>query len=232
MRGLGSFAVGVLAANDFADWGFASERVFYLPYSIAPVSICTSTEIPVGPRPQTRFLFLGALCPRKGIDILLNAFAIVRRTDSRALLTLVGRDDSGGGYEELAGKLGVSPGVKFCPSVDADKIGLALAQCDVLVLPSRFDGWGVALSEGASVGKALISTETCGAAHHLIEDGVSGFRVPAGDIAALAERMLRYCRDPVLSAAHGKKAESLNVDLLPDRNALRMIRSLEALIAH
>jgi glycosyltransferase involved in cell wall biosynthesis len=230
-RGLGSLAIGTLAADDFARWGINPGRVLYLPYSIAPVPVAPRHVENSPTRAHMRFLFLGALCERKGIDVLLRAFAIVHAADNRALLTLVGRDDSEGAYVELARLLGIFGCAVFFPSIDADKIGHVLEQCDVLVLPSRFDGWGMALSEGASAGKALIATEACGAAHHLIEDGVSGYRIPPDDVAALADRMLRYCREPELAVAHGIRAANRFTDVSPERNAARMIRSLEILIA-
>jgi glycosyltransferase involved in cell wall biosynthesis len=230
-RGLGSLAIGALAANDFARWGIRPGRVLYLPYSIAPVPIPARDVGQPSHNSPTRFLFLGAFCERKGIDILLRAFAILRAADSQAVLTLVGRDDSSGAYSELARLLEISDSVHFRTSVAADEIGHVLAQCDVFVLPSRFDGWGMALSEAASAGKALIATTTCGAAYHLIEEGVNGYRVPPDEIAALAERMLTYCRAPSLAAAHGAVSAILFADLEPDRNAVRMIRSLERLIA-
>ena len=62
-----------------------------------------------------------------------------------------------------------------------------LRRADVLVLPSLFDGWGAVLNEGASAGKALISTTECGAAWHLIRHGDNGFRVQAGSEKALAQ---------------------------------------------
>jgi len=102
-----------------------------------------------------------------------------------------------------------------------------LSCCQVFVLPSRFDGWGMVLNEAASLGKALISTEKCGAAHHLIRQRENGFRIPAGDVEALSEAMIRYVIDPELVKRHGKRSTELFAECTPEENALNFQKILE-----
>jgi glycosyltransferase involved in cell wall biosynthesis len=99
----------------------------------------------------------------------------------------------------------------------------------VLILPSRHDGWGFVLNEAASLGKALIASDGCGAAHHLIEHEVNGYRFPVGDRGALSLAMLAYCRNRGLERRHG--AESLRIfeDFTPERNAQRLEEALVSL---
>jgi glycosyltransferase involved in cell wall biosynthesis len=104
-----------------------------------------------------------------------------------------------------------------------------LQRCDVLVLPSRHDGWGVVLNEAASLGKALIASDACGGAHHLIVPQLNGFRFPSGDIAALAAAMQTYCADPALCARHGAESLRIFADFTPERNAQRLADALESL---
>jgi len=231
--GLGALAIGDMARKDFIVWGMRPERIHFLPYSIAALSPERErtgvTSQP--PRNAIRFLFLGVLCHRKATDVLLEAFAQVVRVCPEARLDLVGFDPTGGTYARQAAQLGIERATHFIGSVPVNELSAAIEVCDVLVLPSRFDGWGVVLNEGASMGKALISTEACGAAHHLIVEGRNGFRVPPADAAALAERMLRYCHEPALARMHGSMSRTLFQQFTPLRNASRLGDALRTMLA-
>lgn len=230
-HGLGALAIGDLARDEFLRWGIPSDRIRFLPYAVPRVpgpTAAESTEMPIeGPR----FLFLGLLCQNKGIDLLLLAMRDVLAAHPNARLELTGKDESEGGYARAAERLDIAHAVRFTGVVDSSQIGMVLHRCDVLILPSRHDGWGVVLNEAASLGKALIASDGCGAAHHLIEHEVNGYRFPVGDRAALSIAMLAYCRNLGLARRHG--AESLRIfeDFTPERNAQRMEEAVLSLQA-
>jgi glycosyltransferase involved in cell wall biosynthesis len=230
----GALAIGEQARADFERLGVPARRIRFLPYAVAAVdSAVAGRAAPGMPATATRprFLFLGALCHRKGIDILLRAFRDVSAACPEAQLEIVGADESHGGYLTLAEQLGISAAVRIRSSVPSSQIADVFDRCDVFVLPSRFDGWGVVLNEAASAGKALISTDATGAAHHLIVQAVNGFRVPAEDSGALAQAMLTYCRDAGLAARHGRESRRIFAEFTPEQNARRLRLGLESLLA-
>ncbi len=227
---LGALAIGELARREFIRWGIPPGRIRFLPYAVEALDHVPHEEH----RPMvqgTRFLFLGTLYPTKGIDILLRAMHDVLAVHSQARLELVGNDLSAGNYRRDAERLEIAHAVQFSGPVESRHVGSALSRCDVLILPSRHDGWGVVLNEAASVGRAIIASDACGAAHHLVQPGKNGFRVPAADASALAEAMCAYCLDAGLSVRHG--AESLRIfeDFTPARNAERFVEALDSLQA-
>ena len=224
---LGALAIGELARSDFIRWGVPAERIRFLPYAVDPVDGLSPRD--EEPTAAPRFLFLGALCPRKGVDLLLRAMREVLIEHPHARLELVGHDHSGGEYQRDAERLEIMHAIQFTRAVQASQIGSVLNRCDVLLLPSRHDGWGVVLNEAASAGKAIIASDACGSAHHLIQLGENGFRIPAGDVGALAHAMIAYCAEPGLAARHG--AESLRVfeEFTPSRNAQRLEDALRSL---
>ena len=227
---LGALAIGELARQEFIRWGIRAEKIRFLPYAVSAVRAFTQTEeADTGVPGIPRFLFLGSLCENKGIDLLLAAMSAVLAECPNAQLELAGRDRSGGGYRHEAEQLGISDAVNFSGVVKADVVGTVLSRCDVLVLPSRHDGWGVVLNEAASAGKAIIASDRCGAAFHVVRPGVNGFRVPAGDQAALRDAMLAYCTDPGLAERHGRESLRVFQDFTPARNALRFERALRSL---
>ncbi len=224
---IGALAIGELARREFIRWGIPGERIRFLPYAVDPIdSGASADEEPAG---STRFLFLGTLYPTKGVDVLLRAMREVLAAHPQARLELVGNDLSGGSYLHDAERLDIAHAVQFSRPVESRLVGQVLRRCDVLVLPSRHDGWGVVLNEAASVGKAIIASDACGAAYHLVRPGLNGFRVPAGEAGALAEAMGAYCLEPGLSNRHG--AESLRIfeEFTPVRNAERFEEALRSL---
>ena len=228
-RALGALAIGDLARQEFIRWGIPPNRIRFLPYAVPRVTVPAGAEPAEVPLESPHFLFLGQLCPRKGIDLLLLAMRDVLAAHPNARLELAGKDQPGGLYERMAERLEITHAVRFSGVVEAVNVGRVLQRCDVLILPSRHDGWGVVLNEGASLGKALVASDACGAAHHLIAPDINGYRFRAGDRSALASAMLAYCRNPSLARRHG--AESLRIfeDFTPERNAARLEQALLSL---
>jgi glycosyltransferase involved in cell wall biosynthesis len=226
----GALAIGECARTDFARLGVRTQRIRLLPYAVPPVEVPSTSDAEEYAPGSLRFVFLGALCHRKGTDILLRAFHHVAGVFPGAQLELIGTDESAGRYQELAAQLHLNGAVRLTRSVSASQIGSVFSRCDVFVLPSRFDGWGVVLNEAASAGKPLISTEATGAAHHLIAHGVNGFRVTAGDPSALAQAMLVYCRHPELIGSHGRESRRIFAQFTPEQNARRLQEGLESLL--
>jgi len=228
---LGALAIGGLAREEFLRLGIAADRIRFLPYAVPRVAVPAAAEAMEMPMEGPRFLFLGLLCPNKGIDLLLLAMRDVLAGYPDARLELTGKDESEGGYARTAERLDIAHAVHFTGTVDSSDIGGVLRRCDVLVLPSRHDGWGVVLNEAASLGKALIASDGCGAAHHLIEHEVNGYRFPVGDRSALATAMLAYCRNANLARRHGGESLRIFEDFTPERNAQRLEEALESLQA-
>lgn len=228
-RALGALAIGDLARREFIRWGIPPARIRFLPYAVPRVTVPAGPESPEIPLEGPRFLFLGQLCPRKGIDLLLLAMRDVLATHPDARLELAGKDQPDGLYERMAERLEIAHAVRFSGVVAAAHVGGVLQRSDILILPSRHDGWGVVLNEGASLGKALIASDACGAAHHLVTPEINGYRFPTGDRSALAGAMLAYCRNPSLARRHGAESLRLFEDFTPERNALRLEEALLSL---
>jgi glycosyltransferase involved in cell wall biosynthesis len=226
---VGALAMGDLARRDFERWGIEPGLIRFLPYSVAPLE-SPQTETVADHGRVIRFMQVGALCPRKGVDVLLEAFAEVRRARHLACLELVGYDQADGEYQALARLLGVQDFVTFVSSVPSYRVAEAMARADVLVLASRFDGWGVVLNEAASLGRPLISTQATGAAHHLIRVGENGYVVPPGNARALAAAMATYCREPRLLQEHGRRSREIFSEFTPAANAQRLRLALWSLL--
>ena len=156
-------------------------------------------------RPRCRFLYVGRLSPEKGVDVLLRA---IRDLDVELVI-------AGTGPQETALRSAAPPHVTFLGHVDRDDLPTLYADADALVVPSLFEPWGMALNEGAAAGLPLVSTDAVGAAHDLVDDGGNGFRVPAGDAAALHGALRRLADDPALRARMGARSLEIGARFTP-----------------
>jgi hypothetical protein len=151
-----------------------------------------------------RFTFLGQLVERKGLDILLQAFAQIA---APCELLLVGGDWSSPGFPQrltlLADALGVSHRIT-CENHRGD-IGAILSETDVFVLPSRADARPRSIIEAMSMGIPVVASDV-GGIPTLVADEVTGLLVPAGEPAALAAALERLAREPEERAHFGAAA--------------------------
>ena len=123
-----------------------------------------------------RVLFVGGDFHRKGGDLLLDWFRA--RGRGRCELSLVSADPALRDLHEA----GVTVRTDLKPN--SDELRRLFWRSDVLCLPSRSEPFGMAAVEGLAAGLPIVTSNAGGLAE-IVEDGRSGFRVPAGDGEAL-----------------------------------------------
>ena len=199
----GAYVPGTAAAEYARSLGV--ELVETAPNAI-DASVFEGAAVDRSSRNACTFLYAGRLDPEKGLDTLLEAFR-----DVPGELVLVG---DGGDEQRLRALAGDR--VRFEGAKDRDELVDFYRDADVFVLPSRSEPWGMVLNEAAAAGLPLVATEESGAAHDLIEEGVNGFRVPAGEVAALRDRLTRFAGDPALRASAGARSRELARGFTPE----------------
>lgn len=224
---LGAFGQGVLARRAFRWMGVPNQKVADLYYSPSALMATEPSEKIVSfAKGRKVFLAVGALNRRKGIDILINAYARLKTEDW--CLVLCGLDQSGGAYAKQIKRLNLQGRVLLLGAYPADRIAEVYSAADVAVLSSRFDGWGAVLNEAASLGIPSIATTLCGASWHVIDEGRSGYRVKVGSVSALSNAMKAYIDHAALAGQHGAEArKSFDLNFTPAVNAERFLKALE-----
>jgi glycosyltransferase involved in cell wall biosynthesis len=81
--------------------------------------------------------------------------------------------------------------------------------CDVFVLPSDNEAWGLVLNEVMNAGKPVVASDQVGAAADLIQEGVNGHVFPAGDVAALRSRIASILADPARARGMGQASRKI-----------------------
>ena len=142
----------------------------------------------------------------KGVDVLLRA---CEKLSSPWQLLLVGDGALRGVYEALAERLGIRDRVVFAGSVPFDELPEAYRAADVHVLPSVHgsEAFGLVTLEAMATGIPSIVSNLPGV-RTLVDEGISGNVVPVGSDEALAEKLDRYLRDPLLRKRYGLAARA------------------------
>lgn len=152
-----------------------------------------------------RFLFAGALTQRKGLADLFTAMKLVGAQGAELVVMgspILPMSFYRGEFQEF---------VYEAPRAHADVLRL-MGSCDVLVLPSIVEGRALVQQEAMACGLPLIATRNAGG-EDLIIEGKTGFLVPTGAPAAIAEKIVWFLQNraqlPAMSIAARAKAAEL-----------------------
>jgi glycosyltransferase involved in cell wall biosynthesis len=145
---------------------------------------------------------LGRLSHEKGFDVLVQAVAKL----DQAELVLVGDGPERPVLEALARQLGVSDRVRITGWQEDGRT--QLPTFDVFVLPSRFEGFPLAIPEAMLEGLPVVATSV-GSVPEAVLHGETGFLVPADDADALATAIAEVLADPERARRMGERGRSL-----------------------
>jgi glycosyltransferase involved in cell wall biosynthesis len=180
--------------------------------------------------PRRYVLCIGNLVPKKGQDILIRAFELLRRGHADVDLLLAGDGRERGRCERLAAELGLGKAVRFLGAVCRDRIPELLAGTEMLVLPSRQEPFGIVLLEAMAAGKPIVAT-VVGGVPELVRDGKNGLLVNPEDPQALSEAICVLLEDTHLAERLGGEGRDLAQDYRWDAVAQRYIAIYEEAIA-
>jgi glycosyltransferase involved in cell wall biosynthesis len=148
---------------------------------------------------------LGVLEQRKGQTELLRALSRLRADGLKVLCVIGGDGPLRSELEKQAGDEGLQDTVRFLGFV-SDVPGF-FAGIDIFVMPSRFEGLGIAVLEAMAAGKAVIASRVGGLVESVV-DGETGFLVPNRDVAALAAAIATLAKEPARGREMGRRGRA------------------------
>jgi glycosyltransferase involved in cell wall biosynthesis len=204
-------AVSELEKRQYQEFGIEEEKIEIVPNGI---NLSQFDSLPEKGSFRKKYnlddrsviLFLGRIHRIKGIDILIDAFAELRREGIECKLIIAGPDDgfkrecgmriADCGLKQIDLSTGEEMGKKEVSRADVIFTGLVsgeeklslLVDADVTVLPSRFEIFSLVLFESLMCGTPIVVSETCGVASMIHEAGV-GYIIKAEDRKDLKERI-------------------------------------------
>jgi glycosyltransferase involved in cell wall biosynthesis len=149
-------------------------------------------------------LFLANLEVRKGIHVLLDAFAQVAPELPGARLVVAGEGPEG---EAVRRRLRESPAldgrVELLGRLERSRVMATMQACDVYCLPSYGEPYGMTALEAMACARPVVVTAAGGLQHLVPDEG--GRKVPPGDPAALAAALRELLSDPALRRSMGER---------------------------
>lgn len=212
-------AIGDAAVQNYRA-RYPDKPVFPIPYYCDLDEF--SQDIPDRPRSPITILFCGQMIARKGVDLLLSAFARLIDNGFEARLLLVGREAE---LPEMMQPLSdpVRKRIDYAGFQAPDDLPAFFRQADIFVLPSRYDGWGVVVNQAVGAGLPIICSDAVGSAPDLVTKENNGFIFPAGEEAKLYEALHYYLSDPTRITAASQSSLARSAEWQPAVGAKRWV---------
>jgi len=192
--------------------GISTERIHLLHWGLDPAFFelaCHADELPLPDSiPRARYvLAVGRWSSAeryKGFDTLIRALPEVRRAIPDVHLVFVGEGDDQPALEKLAQSIHVRERVHFISGLTREQLVAAYRHADIFALPSSGEGFGLVFLEAMAMGKPVVGGNH-GGIPDIIQEGVTGFLVPHGDVGQLANRLERLLTNASLAAEMGPR---------------------------
>ena len=194
-------AISRYEAKEGARIGIAASRIRVIHNGLAKAPPAAANC--VWDDPRLRVLFVGRLDRQKGFDIACEA---LRGLEATAHMRAVGEAIHG----QRARPLSVPSNVELLGWRGADEIAGLLEKADVVVMPSRWEGFGLVAAEAMRAGKPVLATSV-GGLPEVVEDGVTGIIVPPENPVAIRDaiRGLDRAKAVEMGAAGRRRVERL-----------------------
>lgn len=182
-KAAGIFAISRLALEQYQQAGIPIPKLlpfgYFIPQTISPKASQASEVL--------RLVFVGSLIRRKGLDILIDAVERLIRIGNLITLDVFGPGDPGAFAME-------GHHINYCGVIPFGQTQEIISNYDLMVLPSRYDGWGVVVNEALCSGVPVICSDQVGAGV-LVDRFGAGACFPDGDIQALVQLLSQIQND-------------------------------------
>jgi glycosyltransferase involved in cell wall biosynthesis len=183
-----------------------SEKIAVIPYGLDGREFARSavrgrlrSELRITHGPLVGYV--GRLARPKGPDILLRAFAEIQPQEPEMHLVVAGD----GPWREKLLRLGRDLGLENAHFLGwRQDVASIMADLDLVVMPSRWEGFGLVALQAMSLGKPVIASRVS-ALPEIVADGATGLLVPPEEPSVLGREILRLVRDPTLAARMGQE---------------------------
>lgn len=181
--------IGKKCKLQYQGWGFPTHKLFDWAYVTEPMDL----PIPMlsNDRPF-RIIFPASCSLRKGADLLLEVAASMKVNIPFELICYSMSSDVKDRFEQLMKvRYGGIDNIRLLPFIENHQVKKAIGESDLMVLPSRFDGWGAVVNEALGAGTPVLVSDQCGSSailgHHQFLGDIFG----PPEVSALRNALVR-----------------------------------------
>jgi glycosyltransferase involved in cell wall biosynthesis len=177
--------------------------------------------------------YAGRLVPKKGVDVLLHAIALLRQRVPAVRLIVVGDGPERMALQRLADSLGVCAAVDFVGHLAQTDMERVLDAAWVQAVPSRWEEpFGLVAAEAMMRGTAVVASDSGGLSEQVVA-GETGYFAEAANAQALAHALERVVRDRDLAERLGAAGRRRALaELTIERHVERVIATYREIIPH
>ena len=178
----GLLPIGKQAEKDFLTLGYKKKKMFDYIYFVSPDFINHNADdfLPTIPM---KIVYVGRLVHLKGVDLLIKAIGGMQDKD-KIRLDIIADAKNGDEYKNLAQSNNVSHLINWRGLLSENIVLDELCKYDVLILPSRYDGWGCVVNEALLTGLPVIVSTAAGASD-LVQISSAGIVFESESVCAL-----------------------------------------------
>jgi len=204
----GVLAIGSANREFYRALGVPEQRIFDMPYTVDNRRFMTGARLADDERMKLRAgfgvhddrpiaLYAAKFQRRKHPDDLLYAAARLNREGVVFHLVMVGSGEMEQELRDLARQLRL-PNIHFAGFVNQAALPRVYGACDVFVLPSENEPWGLAVNEAMCAGLPIVASSEIGCVPDLVHDGRNGRIFLAGNIGGLTDALRPLLIQPEL----------------------------------
>jgi glycosyltransferase involved in cell wall biosynthesis/peptidoglycan/xylan/chitin deacetylase (PgdA/CDA1 family) len=207
--------------------GMPAEKLSHHPVQVPEVNALRSTS--EGPPLQYKrrpvFLFVGSIVKRKGWRYLIDAtISLKKKLGSRFTVVMVGPGEELGELHEMVSSHGLGDVVEVSGHISYDTLGRYFRACDVFVLPTLEDTWGMVVLEAMAFAKAILCSKYAGS-KEMVQHGVNGFVFDPYSPEELSHYMQSFIEQPEQIVKFGEQSRTILEPFTPSRSG-RMLADL------
>lgn len=220
-------AVVVLSKNDYESWHKYLNNVTYIynPLTIRPIQVADYGV--------KRAIAVGRLEYQKGFDYLIQAWAIVHHKFQDWELDIYGKGTTEykNYLKDIINRTNLQGIVNLMGR--SDNISKAYSHHSIMILSSRYEGFGLVLVEAATCGLPLVSFDCEQGPSEIIENGKNGYLVsPVGNVKELADKIMSLMASSQKREEMGKQAKIMSERFSLDRIKTEWLQLINKLMSH
>lgn len=220
----GFLSIGTLNHKLYESYGVPEKQICLVPYMVDDDFFSRHAAALSNQRQSLReslgitsnqpvLFFCGKLIEEKGVESLIRAVSVVAsesrlKREPPPVLILAGEGALRSKLESLAADICASE-VRFIGFCNQTELPAYYDLCDLFILPSRFEPWGLVVNEAMAVGRPVIVSDAVGCRVDLVRDGQNGSVFGAGDPTALAAAIRFWLADRTALRTAGQASKEI-----------------------